>query len=130
MNKFMIIGRLGKDPEIRTTASGKQLATFSVATSEKYADKQGNRKESTEWHNVVVWGKLAEICSQYLRKGSQAMFEGKITYEEYEKDGVKKSITKLVASNMEMLDSKKELAGNRTDTDNTDRNESDLDLPF
>ena len=80
MNKFMIIGRLGKDPEIRTTASGKQLATFSVATSEKYTDKSGNKQESTEWHNVVVWGKLAEICSQYLRKGSQAMFEGKITY--------------------------------------------------
>ena len=130
MNKFMIIGRLGKDPEIRTTASGKQLATFSVATSEKYTDKSGNKQESTEWHNVVVWGKLAEICSQYLRKGSQAMFEGKITYEEYEKDGAKKSITKLVCHNMEMLDSRQKQDGNRTDTDNTDRNESDPDLPF
>ena len=125
MNKFVIIGRLGKDPEIRQTNSGKQLSSFSVATSKKYKDEY-----KTQWHNVTVWGKLAEICIQYLRKGSKAMFEGEIEYNEYEKDGVKKVSTNLVAFNIEMLDPKQERDGNRTEIENNSSPESDPDLPF
>jgi len=90
LNKVMLIGHLGKDPEIQTFEGGKSLAKFSMATTETYKDKTGARQEKTEWHNIVLWGVQAEIAQKYLRKGSLVYLEGKINTREYEKDGAKK----------------------------------------
>jgi single-strand DNA-binding protein len=105
MNRVMLIGRLGKDPEMRYTPSGTPLVKFSLATSRKFTDREGQKQEKTEWHRVVAWRKLAEICGQYLFKGKQIMIEGRIEYDFYEKDGVKHFTTDIVAENMEMLGS-------------------------
>lgn len=107
LNKAMIIGRLGQDPEVRYTQSNTAVATLSVATSEKYKDRNGELQESTEWHRVVAWGRLAEICQEYLKKGSLAYFEGPIQTREWEdKDGQKRYTTEIKALNMQMLDSR------------------------
>lgn len=104
LNKVMIIGRLGRDPELKRTASGQAVANFSVATSEKYTDKSGSKHESTEWHNVVAWGKLAEIIEQYVSKGSQIYVEGKLQTRSWDdSNGVKKYKTEIVCSSMQML---------------------------
>lgn len=103
VNKAIIIGNLGADVESKDLGDGKMVAKFSVATSEKWKDKDGNDQETTEWHNITAWGKLAEICSKYLSKGSKVYVEGKIQTESYEKDGVKKYSTKIVMNNMQML---------------------------
>jgi len=103
VNKVILIGRLGKDPELKNTASGSSVCSFSLATSKKYKDK-----EQTQWHNVVAFGKLAEICGKYLQKGRQAYIDGEIRYEEYEKDGVKKYITKIIANEVSFLNDAKE----------------------
>ena len=84
VNKVILIGNLGKDPEVRFTPNGKALAKFSVATSEKWTDQQGQKQERTEWHNVVVWGKQAETCGQYLSKGRQVFVEGSIRTRSYD----------------------------------------------
>jgi single-strand DNA-binding protein len=106
LNKAIIIGNIGKDPEMRTTAGGNPVTNFSVATTEKYNDKQGVKQEHTEWHNIVVWGKLAEIAGQYLKKGSSVCVEGKIQTQSWEKDGTKHYKAEIVASNFQMLDAK------------------------
>src|SRR5690554_5691161 len=107
LNRCTIIGRLGQDVEIRNTQSGTAVATLSVATSEKYKDKSGELIEKTQWHRIVAWGRLAEICQQYLKKGSLAYFEGPIETREWEdKEGVKRYTTEIKALNMQMLDSK------------------------
>ncbi|MEX0823962.1 MAG: single-stranded DNA-binding protein [Balneolaceae bacterium] len=107
LNKAMIIGRLGADPEVRYTQSNTAVATFSVATTEKYKDRNGELQENTEWHRVVAWGRLAEICQEYLKKGSLAYFEGPIQTNEWEdKDGQKRYTTEIKALNMQMLDSR------------------------
>jgi single-strand DNA-binding protein len=108
LNKVMLIGNLGKDPEIRYTAASTPVATFSIATNESWQDQDGNTQERTEWHNIVTWRKLAEICHQYLRKGSKVYIEGRIQTRSYDdkNTGVKKYMTEIVASNMIMLDSK------------------------
>ncbi len=103
VNKVILVGRLGADPEIRYTASGMAVCRLSIATSRRYTDKQGNRQEETAWHRVDAWGKLAEICGQYLSKGKQVYIEGRIKYGSYEKDGVKHYTTDIVAENMQML---------------------------
>jgi len=109
MNKVIIIGRVGKDPELKYTPSGAAVCNFSVATTDRYKDKQGEKQETTEWHNVTAWQKLAEICGKYLAKGSKVMIEGKIQTRNYDdRDGNKKYITEIIASNMEMLGDKKE----------------------
>jgi single-strand DNA-binding protein len=107
INKAIIVGRLGKDPEIRHMQSGTQCANFSVATSENWTDKNtGAKKEKTEWHNIVAWGKLAEICAQYLFKGKQVYIEGKIQTDEWhDNEGNKRYTTKIIASTMQMLGS-------------------------
>ncbi len=103
----MLIGRLGKDPEVRRLDSGSTVAKFSLATSESYKDKDGNKVETTEWHNVVVWRAQAEIAEKYLKKGMLVYVEGKLTYREYtDKDNVKKYFTEIVASNFQMLERK------------------------
>jgi single-strand DNA-binding protein len=106
VNKAMIIGRLGKDPETRYTANGKAVASFSVATSERWT-KDGEKQERTEWHNVVAFDKLAEIISQYVTKGSQIFIEGKIQTRKWQdKEGKDRYTTEIVASQMEMLGGK------------------------
>lgn len=107
LNKAMIIGRLGQDPEVRYTQANTAVATLSVATTERYKDRNGELQENTEWHRVVAWGRLAEICQEYLKKGSLAYFEGPIQTREWEdKDGQKRYTTEIKALNMQMLDSK------------------------
>lgn len=107
LNKVTLIGNLGKDPDSKTLPNGEMLCSFSIATSEKYTDKQGNKVETTEWHNVVVWRKLAEIAAKYLKKGSKVYIEGKLKTRSWEKDGEKKYATDIVAESFIMLDGAK-----------------------
>ena len=108
LNKVMLIGRLGKDPELRYTPSGSPVATFNIATDESYKDKEGKKVENTDWHRVVVWNKLAEICGQYLKKGSLVYIEGKLKTRSYDDKatGAKKFITEIVGDQMSMLGGK------------------------
>jgi len=108
LNKVMLIGNLGKDPELRYTTSGVAVATFSLATSESWKDQDGNMQERTEWHNIVAWRKLAEICGEWLKKGKKVYIEGRIQTRSYDdkNTGAKKYVTEVVADNMIMLDSK------------------------
>lgn len=104
VNKVILIGNLGRDPEVRFTAGGKAVARFSVATSEVWNDSEGTRQERTEWHNIVVWGKQAESCGQYLQKGRQVYIEGSIRTRQYDdKDGNKKYITEVHAQRVQFL---------------------------
>ena len=104
VNRVFLIGRLGRDPEIRHTTTGSAVANFSVATDEHWTDSEGNRQTRTEWHNIVAWRKLAEICGQYLRKGRLVFIEGRIQTREWDdRDGNKRRTTEIIASNMQML---------------------------
>ncbi|MBU1166988.1 single-stranded DNA-binding protein [Patescibacteria group bacterium] len=106
LNKAMIIGRLTRDPEVRTTTSGQSVASFGVATSFSWTDQQGQKQERVEYHNVVAWRKLAEICGQYLHKGKQVYIEGRLQTQDWEgQDGVKRYKTEVIADNMIMLGS-------------------------
>ena len=129
LNKVMLIGNLGKDPELKYTSAGVAVATFSMATSESWKDADGNKQEKTEWHNIVVWRKLAEIVGEYLKKGSKIYIEGKLQTRSYEKDGIKKYITEIVAHEMVMLDGKKESA-TVAQSENVAEKTKDDDLPF
>ena len=123
-NLVILIGHLARDPEIKFFDSGNSVCNFTVATTKKYVDKSKEKQEKTQWHNITAWGKLAEICGQYLKKGSSVYIEGRIEYEKYEKDGVEKYITKIVASSMQMLGGKgKEPAESAPESGNSD-------LPF
>lgn len=105
LNRATIIGNLTRDPEVRTTANGKSVTSFGVATNETWNDAAGQRQERAEFHNVVAWGKLAEICGQYLAKGRKVFIEGRLQTRDWEgKDGVKRNRTEIVADNMIMLD--------------------------
>lgn len=107
LNKAMVIGRLGKDPEVRATQGGTKVANFSVATSKKWKDKKGDAHEETQWHRIIAWGKLAEICEKYLKKGKQVYIEGELQTREWkDKEGVTKYTTEIVASNLQMLGNK------------------------
>jgi single-strand DNA-binding protein len=108
VNKFIGIGNLGKEPEMRFMPDGKAVCNFSIAISEKYKDKSGEAKEVTEWVNVALFGKLAEIAGEYLKKGSKVYVEGKMKTEKYSKDGVDRYTTKIIGEKMEMLSSKSE----------------------
>jgi len=108
LNKCMLIGRLGKEPEVKFTNSGQQVANFSIATSEKWNDKSGQKQEKTEWHNIVIWGNLAEVAKNYLHKGSLAYFEGKLQTRSWEKDGVKRYTTEVVVFAIQLLDARKQ----------------------
>jgi single-strand DNA-binding protein len=107
LNKAMLIGRLGRDPEVRYTPDGLAVANFSIATSEEWNDKStGEKKERTEWHRIVVFGKLGEICGEYLSKGKQVYIEGRLQTRSWEKDGIKRYTTEIVATDMQMLGTK------------------------
>lgn len=109
LNKVTLIGSCGKDPESLFFPSGGKQVTISLATSERWKDKQsGERKEKTSWHNLVFNGGLADVVDQYVKKGSKIYVAGKLDYQEWEKDGVKKYMTRIVVDNMVMLDSKSE----------------------
>src|SRR6188474_1789884 len=104
VNKVILVGRVGKEPEVRNFESGKSLVTFSMATSETYKDKTtGEKKEVTEWHNIVLWRGLAEIAQKYLHKGDLVYIEGKLRTRSWEKDGVTRYTTEVVGDNMTML---------------------------
>jgi single-strand DNA-binding protein len=113
INKVILVGRLGKDPEIRSTPSGTSVARFSLATDEKFTDRNGEKQERTEWHNIVAWGKLAEICGQYLKKGKLVYIDGSIRTDSWDdkESGQKKYRTEIVANTMKMLDRKGDEGG-------------------
>ena len=113
INKAILVGRLGRDPEIRYTQSGMAVANFTVATNEKWKDKNsGEMQERTEWHRIVAWGKLAEICGEYLSKGRQVYIEGRLQTRDWEdKDGNKRQTTEIVANEMKMLEPKDSAGG-------------------
>jgi single-strand DNA-binding protein len=112
VNKVILIGRLGKDPELKYTPSGTPVAKFSLATDSSYKDANGEKKERTEWHNIVAWSKLAEICGQYLTKGKQIYVEGRIQSRQWEdkQTGAKRTACDIIISQMTML-------GSRSDTE-------------
>lgn len=105
LNRAMIIGNLTRDPEVRTTSGGTNVASFGVATNYVWKDASGQKQEKAEFHNIVAWGKLADICGQYLGKGRKVYVEGRLQTRDWEgKDGVKRNRTEIVAENMIMLD--------------------------
>ena len=107
VNKVILIGRLGKDPEVRYTPDGAMVTNFNLATDEQWKDKDGEKIQKTEWHKIVTFGKLAEICGNYLVKGKLVFIEGRIQTRSWEdKDGNKRFTTEIIAANMQMLDSK------------------------
>jgi single-strand DNA-binding protein len=104
INKAILVGNLGRDPEIRYTPGGLAITNFSIATSDSWQDKEsGEKKERTEWHRIVAFGKLGEICGKYLTKGRQVYIEGRIQTRQWEKDGVTRYTTEIVANEMQML---------------------------
>lgn len=105
LNKAMLIGNLTRDPEMRKTTTGQSVTTFSMATNRTYTDKNGIKKDEADYHNIVAWGRLAEICQQYLNKGKKIYVDGRIQTRDWEgQDGVKKYRTEIVIENMIMLD--------------------------
>ena len=127
LNKVMLIGRLGRDPELRYLDNNVGVARFSIATSESYKDNQGQRVEKTEWHNIVVWRKLAEIAGNYLKKGSLVYIEGKLRTRSWDdKSGEKKYATEVVADDFRMLERKGESdsGGTPVSTSQTTSNQS------
>lgn len=105
VNKVFLLGRVGKPVEVRDTDKGK-VATFTLATSEFYKDREGNKKENTEWHNIVAWKRTAEIAEKFVQKGSQIYLEGRIRTRSWEKDGEKRYVTEIIADNIQLLGSK------------------------
>jgi len=108
VNKVILIGRLGADPEKLVTGSGKTVTKFNLATNERWKDSSGQKQERTEWHRIIVWGAQAETCAEYLGKGRQVYIEGKNQTRKYEKDGVTHYSTEVVATNIQFLGSAKE----------------------
>jgi single-strand DNA-binding protein len=109
LNKVMLIGRLGRDPEMKYTQGGQSVTKFSIATDESWTDKSGEKKSRTEWHNIVAWGKLGEICNQYLKKGRLVYVEGRIQTRQWEdQSGNKRYTTEIILNDMSILESKGE----------------------
>ncbi len=118
LNRVHLIGQVGKDPEIRYSQSGTAVVTFSLATNDYFKDKRtGEKVEKTAWHNLVAFGKIGELISEYVRKGSRLYLEGSLDYQQYEKDGEKKYITKIAVKDFNMLDS---LSRNNNNSSNKD----------
>ena len=111
VNKVILVGNLGRDPEVQYLESGTALAKFSLATNESYNDKNGNRVDQTEWHDIVLWRKQAEIAEKFLRKGSQIYLEGKLRTRSWEDNGVKKYRTEVVGDSFIMLDKRDDAPG-------------------
>ncbi|MCC7302353.1 MAG: single-stranded DNA-binding protein [Bacteroidia bacterium] len=136
VNKVILLGNLGKDPEVRTLSEGVKVANFPMATSETYKDKTGQRVEQTEWHNIVLWRSLAEVAEKYLRKGTQIYLEGRLRTRSWGEEGNKKYITEIVGENFTILSrkrdedptSKSEPNPNQSSPNTTGNNAEDL--PF
>jgi single-strand DNA-binding protein len=105
-NHVQLIGRLGNDPQVRTFDSGKKMATFSLATNETYLNAKGEKVEDTQWHNIVIWGKKADIAEKYLKKGSEVAVQGKLINRSYESNGEKKYVTEISLNELLMMDKK------------------------
>lgn len=103
INKVILLGNVGAEPEVRALDGGKKVARIRVATTERYTDQQGNKQEQTEWHNVSLWGGLADVADKYVHKGSQVYIEGKIRTREYEAKGEKRYATEIMANDMKLL---------------------------
>ncbi len=127
LNRVQLIGRLGKDPEGKFTPTGKQVTHFSVAVSERWKNRDGENKEYTEWVNVEAWGRLGEVCNQYLRKGSLVYVEGRLKTDKYEDQGETKYFTKVVAQMAQFLDSR---IGDVLDEQDEPTGEADPQLTF
>lgn len=136
MNRVILIGRLGREPELRYTQSGTAVANFSLATSEKFQNKKGEREERTEWHQIVAWGRTGEVCSEYLDKGSLVAIEGTLRTREWEdKEGAKRKTTEIVAQRVDFLggggDKKKESGGGKKQSrKKSEPDEYEEDIPF
>ena len=133
VNKVILVGNLGADPEVRSTPSGQQVATLSLATSRNHKDRDGNRKEETEWHRVVVWGQLAELAQRYLAKGRKVYVEGRIQTRSWDdaQTGQKRYSTEVVAEVLTFLDSGKEpQGGGHGGGGNRGRHGAHDDIPF
>jgi single-strand DNA-binding protein len=134
INKAILVGRLGKDPEVRYTPDGMMITNFTLATDEQRKDKNGERVQKTEWHRIVTFGKLAEICGKYLVKGKLVFVEGRIQTRAWEdKEGGKRSTTEIIASDMRMLDSKGQRSGDAEEpplSHSADAPLSEEDVPF
>lgn len=134
INKVILIGNLGKDPEVRALEGGAKVASFSLATTESYKNKEGQKVDSTEWHNIVVWRGLAEVAEKYLKKGSQIYLEGKIRTRTWDdKDGNKRYTTEIIADTFTMLGAKRDDAQPLSSTQETAPPAApgpDDDLPF
>lgn len=133
LNKAMLIGRLGQDPEVRYTQSNTAVANFSLATNERFKDRNGENQERTEWHRIVAWGRTAEICQEYLNKGSLVYIEGPIQTREWEdKDGQKKYTTEIKALTMQMLDSRGDssMGGGRSSEPKKPAQTAEIDSSF
>lgn len=123
VNKVILLGNLGKDPEVRVFDSGTKKASFPLATSETFLDKNGQRQERVEWHNVIFWGKIAEVIEKYLKKGSQVYVEGRIATRSYDdKDGVKKYITEIEGQTMTMVGGRPNGGGENSSSSYQDNN--------
>jgi len=131
INKAILLGRLGKDPEIRYTAEGTAVANFTIATSDEWKDKTtGEKKERTEWHRVVAWGKLGELCGEYLSKGRQVFVEGRIQTREWEdRDGNKRYTTEIVASDVQFIGSRESVERTRAPFEPPAPDRSDPSFP-
>jgi single-strand DNA-binding protein len=108
LNRVQLIGNLGKDPEVRYTPSGTKVCTFSMAVNRRWKSRDGSAKEATDWFNIEVWGKMGEVCQQYLHKGSLTFIEGRLQTDRYEHEGETRFFTKVIARTMQMLDRKPE----------------------
>ena len=141
VNKVILVGNLGKDPEVRHLENGATVANFPIATTESFKDRNGNRQEQTEWHNIVLWRGLAEIAEKYLKKGNQVYIEGKLRSRSWEdKEGNTRYITEVIGDNLTMLGGRnddnspapaaKSSPSVETATASVQENEEDDDLPF
>ena len=130
VNKAILVGNLGKDPELKYTPSSVAVCTFSLATTEKWTDKDGNRQEKTDWHNIKIWRKQAEIAAEYLKKGSSVYIEGKIETRSWEQDGQKRYMTEIIADRFQMLGGKGNSSEKPDNSQNTNSSPPDDDLPF
>ena len=130
VNKAILVGRLGKDPEVRNLENGATVANFSIATTEVYRDRTTNeKKEITEWHNIVLWRNLAEIAAKYLHKGDMVYIEGKLRTRSWEKDGVTRYTTEIVGDNMTMLTPKGSGGGGSTNQDYSNQQQKPQNEP-
>jgi single-strand DNA-binding protein len=132
LNKVMLIGNLGRDPEVRSTPSGQQVANFSLATNRKWKDRDGNLQEQTEWHNIVCWGRQAEIAAQYLTKGRQIFVEGRLQTRSWDdkQTGDKRYRTEIVCDNFQMLGTRADFSGGPAPDSGPDTGPEDDDIPF